>query len=226
MSKYNYWIPSTLTLLNLALGFTALLLNHPVYSLLFILVGCLFDIFDGILARMLKATSAFGKELDSLADIVTFGVAPAWLVYQHCLEHTVLNALLVTLLPIFSAIRLAKFNTDESQKTNFSGLPTPANGLFFASMPYLFITTSFSQVYLIPTLLFFCFLLVSPIRMFSFKDFKKGGPNTYFPLIFLILVVFGSFFLSLRIIPAGVLLYILLSVGYHWSIKATKKRNV
>ena len=223
MNKYKHWYPSTLTLLNLALGFVALLLNHPIYSMILILVGCLLDIFDGMVARLLKATSDFGRELDSLADIVTFGVAPAWLVYQHCLEHTVLNLLFVTLLPVFSAIRLAKFNTDASQKSNFLGLPTPANGLFFASMPYLFQTTGITENYLIPVILLFCILMVAPLRMFAFKDVTKGGPDTAFPLLFLVLVLGASFFLSLRIIPAGVLLYIILSVFYHILIKRTQK---
>lgn len=226
MNRYKYWFPSTLTLLNLALGFVAILLNHPIYSLLLILIGCFLDIFDGMLARLLNATSTFGKELDSLADIVTFGVAPAWLVYQHCLDHTVLNLLLVILLPLFSAIRLAKFNTDESQKVNFSGLPTPANGLFFASMPYLFLTTNLNEIYLISAVILFCILMIAPIRMFSFKDVQKGGPDTVFPLLFLLLVLFGSFFLSLLIIPAGVLLYVILSVFYNFLVKRTSKSNV
>lgn len=219
----RYWYPSSLTLLNLVLGFVAILLNHPVYSLMLILIGCFLDIFDGILARLLKATSAFGKELDSLADIVTFGIAPAWLVYQHCLDHTILNLLLVTLLPVFSAIRLAKFNTDESQKVSFSGLPTPANGLFFASMPYLLNTINLRETFLIPAIILFCILMIAPIRMFSFKDVNKGGPDTVFPLLFLLLVLGASFFLSLLIIPVGVLLYIILCVFYHFLVKWTLK---
>jgi CDP-diacylglycerol--serine O-phosphatidyltransferase len=226
MNRYKYWYPSTLTLLNLALGFVAILLNHPVYSLLLILIGCFLDVFDGILARLLKATSAFGKELDSLADIVTFGVAPAFLVYQHCLDHTVLNLLLVTLLPVFSAIRLAKFNNDGSQKSNFAGLPTPANGLFFASMPYLFQTTTITVAYLLPLILLFCILMVSPLRMFAFKDVGKGGPNTFFPLLFLVIVLIASFFLSLSVIPAGVIVYILLSVVYHLFVNRTQLKSV
>jgi CDP-diacylglycerol---serine O-phosphatidyltransferase len=226
MNRYKYWYPSTLTLLNLVLGFVAIVLDHPVYSLMLILIGCFLDVFDGIVARLLKATSAFGKELDSLADIVTFGVAPAWLVYQHCLDHSVQNLLLVAMIPVFSAIRLAKFNNDATQKSNFSGMPTPANGLFFASMPYLFEKTTMTEAHLIPLVMLFCFLLVSPLRMFAFKDVKKGGPDTVFPMIFLVLVLGASFFLSLLVIPAGVLLYILLSVIYHLYISRAQKHNV
>ena len=219
MKKYTYWYPSTLTLLNLALGFLAMTLNHPVYSLALILAGCFLDVFDGILARILHATSAFGKELDSLADIVTFGVAPAWLVYQLCMEHTTFNLLLVTLLPVFSAIRLAKFNNDDTQKTNFNGLPTPANGLFFASIPLLSQSMDLPSYALQSLILLFCLLMVAPLRMFAFKDIKKGGPDTFFPLLFLLLILIASFFLSLLVIPAGVLLYILLSVVYHWFLR-------
>jgi CDP-diacylglycerol---serine O-phosphatidyltransferase len=226
MNRYKFWYPSTLTLLNLALGFVAILLNHPVYSLSLILIGCFLDVFDGILARLLKATSDFGKELDSLADIVTFGVAPAYLVYSHCLEHTVPNLLLVTLLPVFSAIRLAKFNNDASQHSNFAGLPTPVNGLFFASMPYLFQTTGITESYLVPFILLFCILMVSPLRMFAYKDVGKGGPDTVFPILFLVIVLFASFFLSLSVIPVGVLVYIILSVGYHFFVHRTTKNSV
>lgn len=223
---YRYWFPSTLTLLNLALGVTAIAVNHPICSLLLILIGCFLDVFDGIVARLLHATSAFGKELDSLADLVTFGVAPALLVYQNCLDHSMLNIAMVALLPVFSAIRLAKFNNDETQKTNFAGLPTPANGLFFASMPYLVQTTGISSSIVIPLILLFCFLMVSPLRMFAFKQIKKGGSDTLFPLLFLALVLTSSFFLSILVIPAGVLLYILLSAFYHLSLLRTKKRSI
>lgn len=223
MKRYTFWIPSALTLLNLALGFVALLLDHPVYSLLLILIGCFFDVFDGILARLLKATSVFGKELDSLADIVTFGIAPAWLVYQHCLDHTVPNILLVCLLPVFSAIRLAKFNNDASQKSNFDGLPTPANGLFFASMPYLAQTTNIDPM---PFIIVFSLLMVAPLRMFAFKDVGKGGLDTVFPILFLLVVLVASFFLSLTVIPFGVLVYITLSIPYHFLLKRNQSKSV
>ena len=223
MNRYKHWYPSSLTLLNLALGFVAILLDHPVYSLLLILIGCFLDVFDGILARLLKATSDFGKELDSLADIVTFGIAPAFLLYQHCLDHTVLNLVLVTLLPLFSAIRLAKFNNDASQKSNFAGLPTPANGLFFASIPYLAQTMEINPI---PFILVFSLLMVAPLRMFAFKDVGKGGPDTVFPFLFLVIVLAASFFLSLNVIPFGVLVYIILSVLYHFFLKRTQKKSV
>ncbi len=225
MNKYKYWYPSILTLLNLALGFIAILLNHPVYSLMLILIGCFLDVFDGILARFMKATSAFGKELDSLADIVTFGIAPAWLLYQQCLEHTLVNLLLVTLLPVFSAIRLAKFNNDASQETNVAGLPTPATGLFFASMPNLLQHTGIPSTYLIPFIPLFCILMVAPFRMFAFKAVKKGGLDTVFPMLFLVLILVASFFLSLLVIPVGVLLYITLSAFYHPLIRRIQKRS-
>lgn len=225
MNRYRYWLPSTLTLLNLALGVAAMALNHPVYSLLCIVIGCFFDVFDGILARLVKGESAFGKELDSLADIVTFGVAPAMLVYRNCMEYSILNIALVALLPVFSAIRLARFNNDASQKTNFSGLPTPANGLFFASMPFISETMNLSSTQLTVLILLFSFLMVSPIRMFAFKDFGKGGPDALFPLIFLVLLLVGSFFLSLWIVPAGVLAYILLSLLYHLSLRRPKRQQ-
>lgn len=221
MQKYKYWIPSSLTLINLSLGVLAILINLPLYSLILIFIATIFDVFDGIVARALKAQSEFGKQLDSLADLVTFGVAPAFLMFQHCFAEESTIRFVVILIPIFSAIRLAKFNIDDSQKTNFRGLPTPANGLFFASFPVIISIHrwAISEIFFIGIILLFSFLLVSPIRMFAFKNIKKGGLDTFFPLIFLILLLLLSFFLSTLTIPIGVLLYVLMSIVYNILLK-------
>ena len=216
MKTIKHYIPSLFTLTNLVLGVLAVMVNHPVKSLIFILIACVFDIFDGIIARWLKATSNFGKELDSLADIVTFGVAPALLIYLNCFPSTLLYQLFVILIPVFSAIRLAKFNMDETQKSNFSGLPTPANGLFFASMPYLYQTDFMLKDWqLVVLIALFSLLMISPWRMFSFKNIGRGGIDTFIPLIFLVLILPAAFWLHLLVIPAGVVLYMLMSGIYH-----------
>lgn len=129
------WIPSIITISNLISGVLAMLLNEPNLSLILISSGAFFDVFDGIIARALKVQSEFGKQLDSFADLITFGIAPAFLVYNFCFSENSALRYLVILIPVFSAIRLVKFTISENQKTCFLGLPIPANGLFFASLP-------------------------------------------------------------------------------------------
>src|SRR5574344_2474740 len=139
-------IPNTLTSCNLISGCIAVtyaLGGSPEIALTFIIVGAVFDFFDGMSARLLKVSSPIGKELDSLADDVTFGVAPASLVmYQlqvvECPPFLYFAQPVIPffafLVAAFSALRLAKFNLDERQTTSFIGLPTPANALFWASL--------------------------------------------------------------------------------------------
>src|SRR5574344_602388 len=137
--------PNTLTCCNLISGSIATYFafsGRPAMALLFIIVGAVFDFFDGFAARLLHVSSPIGKELDSLADDITFGMAPASIVYMllgqlqypDCLED-VRNYVpfCAFLIAAFSALRLAKFNLDTRQTTSFIGLPTPANALFWAS---------------------------------------------------------------------------------------------
>lgn len=220
------YIPSLVTLLNLMAGFLAILLADPEISLALILIACIFDIFDGILARLLHATSEFGKQLDSLADIATFGIAPAFIVYHFCLPENILNAVIVSLIPLFSAVRLAKFNLDANQKYSFSGLPTPANGLFFASLPFVNQSGSFllSELIIFLLIIIFSILMIAPVRMFSFKNIRKKGKDTWIPLIFIAIIVLASCWLGWSVVPFGVILYILLSFVYHFSFKHTKTK--
>jgi CDP-diacylglycerol---serine O-phosphatidyltransferase len=228
MKKITACIPSLLTSVNLMLGILAILVNHPVDSLLLIVLALFFDVFDGLTARWLKAASAFGKQLDSLADIVTFGVAPAVLLYHHCLDNSLISKLLLVLIPLFSAIRLARFNTDESESMHFSGLPTPANGLFMASLPVLIESGWLkSGSWLLPVMIvFFSLLMIAPLRMFSFKKMNRGGADTFIPLIFLLVVLIAVFWLKLYIIPAGVLLYVLFSVIYHLTSQFNRTKKL
>lgn len=121
-------------------------------AFLFIIIGALFDFFDGMTARLLHVSSPIGKELDSLADLVTFGLAPAAIVHTYMKSELILNpdspilnssffishflVFLPFLLTAFSALRLARFNLDERQATSFIGLPTPANALFWGALLY------------------------------------------------------------------------------------------
>ena len=137
------YIPNSLTCCNLISGCVATAFafgSNPKTALLLIVIGAIFDFFDGMSARLLGVSSPIGKELDSLADVVTFGVAPATIVFSELcvLDYPALLEPLSKILPFFafvmaafSALRLAKFNLDTRQTTSFIGLPTPANALFW-----------------------------------------------------------------------------------------------
>lgn len=139
-------IPNTITCCNLISGCIATsfaFVNRPELALLWIVIGAVFDFFDGMSARLLGVSSPIGKELDSLADDITFGVAPATMVFAELsvMDYPALLEPLRDILPYFSyimaafaALRLAKFNLDTRQTTSFIGLPTPANALFWGSL--------------------------------------------------------------------------------------------
>jgi CDP-diacylglycerol---serine O-phosphatidyltransferase len=208
-------IPNFLTCCNILCGVLAII--FPKWGLILILLGASFDFLDGFAARLLKAYSNIGKDLDSLADMVTFGVAPAILLYQQ-------NVILALALPIFSALRLAKFNNDTRQTTSFLGLATPANGIFWAGIANLHFNQapiSIDPLYLNIVIALFCYLMISEIRMFSFKIKSKELKNIIFHLIFLTLIiilviVFLAFSLNILFsLPIIVIIYIILSFIKH-----------
>ena len=182
-------IPNAITCCNLISGCLAVIFAcYGVFpwALWAIIAGAVFDFFDGMAARLLHVSSPIGKELDSLADVVTFGVAPSvmlsmWLGGNSIHDHSTILPY-VTFLPLlmaaFSALRLAKFNLDERQTMGFIGLPTPANALFWASLivgwgRHLALFPAIVPVALVMMLLS-CYLLVSEIPMFALK-FKTWG---------------------------------------------------
>ena len=183
-------IPNTLTSCNLISGCIAIVfaLNANFsMALTFIVVGAVFDFFDGMSARLLGVSSPIGKELDSLADVVTFGVAPSSMIYSLLLilDKTGWNDTLAALVPYvafvmaaFSATRLAKFNLDERQTTSFIGLPTPANALFWGALIVggeEMLAEQSNVILLLVALVFLSsWLLVAEIPMFALK-FKHWG---------------------------------------------------
>ena len=233
-------IPNFITLLNLFFGLLAIisaLQGMLLLSALYIGVAALMDFFDGLAARMLNVSSDIGKELDSLADLVSFGVAPGLITFQLItgtgiiLEIASVNILPFTglIIPVFSALRLAKFNIDATQSSSFKGLPVPANALFFASLPLLetpviFEKTMLHQVLsaviengwlMIVIALLFSFLLVSPFRLFSLKFNNISWETHKIQLIFIVLSLILLIVFNFAALPVIIVAYILLSVLFY-----------
>jgi CDP-diacylglycerol--serine O-phosphatidyltransferase len=219
-------IPNLITCLNLFAGCVACVMAFKglyLAAFLCILLAAVFDFLDGMAARMLKAYSPLGKELDSLADLVSFGVAPGFMIYSVLTEaagammpHLSFIPFMAFVIPVFSACRLAKFNIDERQTTSFIGLPTPANAMFWAAgiagtagyaesgLPYTCV--------IVLLVIVFSWLLVSEIPMFSLKVKHlswKGNERRY------ILVASGIpavIFLHSAGLSLVILLYIFMSL--------------
>jgi len=214
--------------MNLCCGFSAILMADLHLSTILLLTGMFFDVLDGLVARMLKVQSQFGKELDSLADLVSFGVAPAYLyTLVMPVDHWVMYIPAFFIL-IGSAVRLAVFNLRPPTKY-FLGLPTPASTFFLAG---LFIGVEFDSEIMntlinypalyaaIPLILMS--LNLSKLKMFSFK---QVGSNLNFNIFILIcLLVFACLtFVNYKMaMPVGVIIYVILSLAY--SIK-TREDN-
>ena len=172
-------IPDAITSYNLLCGSIAVFLATQgafIWAFVFILAGAFFDFFDGLSARLLKAPSPIGIQLDSLADDITFGLAPAMMLF--CFLRPILGwwALLALLMAAFSALRLAKFNVDERQHESFIGLATPANAIFWGGiccLPISVIAYDWIAWVLIGLSFVSCWLLNAEIPFFSFKSFKK-----------------------------------------------------
>ena len=145
-------IPNILTLANLFCGILAIKVGfseHYFLAAFFVVLGAFFDFLDGFAARLLKVQGELGKHLDSLADMVTFGVAPGVVMYSFLssfIEDSYIPYISFVI-PLLSAVRLAKFNIDSNQSDKFIGLPTPANALFFVFIPLLFVLESFGWDY-------------------------------------------------------------------------------
>lgn len=230
--KIKQNIPNFLTCCNLLCGCLAIVqvfegnLNWAAYL---IGIAAIFDFFDGFAARLLGVSSPIGKDLDSLADMVTFGVVPGVIMYKlifllylnanisvsfELIEKKLYLCYVAFLIPIFSAIRLAKFNNDTRQTESFIGLPTPANAIFIASL--ILIPTEYTERFTPGILcllsLTLSLLLVAPIPLFAlkFKSFGWKGNEIRFVFLSLSLgLLIGLQFLG---IPLIIILYIVLSV--------------
>lgn len=229
-------IPNTLTALNLFCGSIAVLsfLNHfYLLGIILIFVASIADFFDGFVARLLKVQSELGKELDSLADMVSFGFVPGTILYVALLKTTNYSdftglieneeymPFIGFLITVFSGLRLAKFNIDTRQSTSFIGLPTPANTLFFLTIPSIWLnaeSTDFiheiisNPTILILSTLLFSYLLIAELPLIALKFKGFGFKGNAFRYILIISGIISTILFTYLAIPVILVLYILLSI--------------
>jgi CDP-diacylglycerol---serine O-phosphatidyltransferase len=238
---YN-WIPNFLTSLALVSGSLSVFFaidGHLAWAGIFILVAALFDFLDGLAARALKAYSEIGKQLDSLADVISFGLAPAAILFT-LFEYALFGRnqpiqdidakwyewlILFTsfLIPVFSAFRLAKFNIATNQDKNFIGMPTPANALLWASfalmlslpkyteiLRMLYTTKNFLAIVIVTSL-----MLVSRIPMFSMKFSNFSWEGNWYRYLFILVSVGLLIFLNVYAIPLIFLIYVLTNMIFY-----------
>jgi len=216
-------IPNTITCLNLISGciatYWAFQGNYEL-ALLFIVIGAVFDFFDGMSARLLHVSSPIGKELDSLADDITFGFAPSAIVFSYLVPLTShlspLTSYLAFIMAAFSALRLAKFNLDERQALGFIGLPTPANALFWGSLIVglgdQIATLPYAAIIILLGTFVSSYLLVSEIPMFALKFKTWGWKGNEVKYIFLLTCIPLLLFLGVSGLAAIIAWYVILSV--------------
>lgn len=185
-------IPNVITCLNLLSGSIAVYLatsNQFVIAFMFILLGAFFDFWDGLVARKLGVSSKLGIEMDSLADDITFGLAPSMMLMYYLKPIIGWWALIALLMAAFSALRLGKFNIDERQTSSFLGLATPANAIFWGSitcLPYQAVCQPWMPWCLLAISLLSCWLLVCEIPFCSLKFKSFGWRDNYDKYVFLI----------------------------------------
>lgn len=222
-------IPNIITLLNLFSGTIAITLAFNanfIGVVIWVVIAAIFDFFDGMAARLLKAYSPLGKELDSLADIVSFGVAPAAALYVLMRNNFIYPDVLQTishlipylafLIPVFAAYRLAKFNIDTRQSHSFIGLPTPANGLFWVSYCYaidkLLLHNELIIYATVIAVIIMSILMIAEIPMFSFKFKNKGFKGNVKQIIQITLTIALVAIFGIGGVALSIIAYILLSI--------------
>ena len=210
-------IPNFLTALNLltgVLGIINVFEGNYQHTLFFIIIAGLFDFLDGFTAKFLQSTSSFGKELDSLADMVTFGVLPALFLFKlapltpnnlHWLAYS------AALIPVFAAFRLAKFNLDSTQSDAFIGLPTPAAALLTVTIvkaSFLVSWIYFTPIYSLSVSL----LMIIPIKMLSFKFTSLVLSGNELRYLTLLVMIIGLALFQLNFLPYMIPIYLMLSL--------------
>ena len=215
-------LPNFITLLNLlsgVLGILWVLEGQPLYGAYFVILSATFDFFDGFAARLLKVQSDMGKELDSLADVVSFGVLPGILLYSLTKSQTEASFLpyCTLIIPMLSAYRLAKFNLDTRQSDRFIGLPTPANALLLTTIPYLAARWPelspwlSSPIALVVIAWLTSLLLVAELPLIALKFKNSSFTDNSYRYALLVIGAACLVWLQLAGIPLVILAYLLLS---------------
>lgn len=213
-------IPNTITLLNQFSGIVACIFAYNSrfdLALLFVLIGATLDFMDGAMARLLHVSSPLGKELDSLADVITFGLVPGMIAFRllgplaEVWEYMPYLGFLITL---FSTYRLGKFNIDERQTTSFIGLATPANAIFWLGLAYGYqsLLSAVSPWFVLVAVVVSSYLLVCELPMFSFKFHNFGWAENRIRYMFILGAIVLAVVFFRQSLPLIILWYILLSV--------------
>ena len=228
-------LPNFITCLNLVCGCLALVsVFHKALDMAAYLIGAalIFDYLDGTLARLLNVKGEFGKQLDSLADVVTFGVVPGFIMYQMLttsvfetfgmLSNSDIKwniAFIALLIPVFSALRLAKFNIDTRQSESFIGVPTPANTILIASFPLIlifepdsFLAPSLHNLIVLISITIGCsYLLICELPLFSLKFKNFNWKENQIRFVFLILSLLLLVIFKYTGLALVIILYVVLS---------------
>ena len=188
-------------------------------ALLFIVIGAVFDFFDGMVARLLHVSSPIGKELDSLADCITFGFAPSAIIFSYLCTfhlHLIVLPFLAFVMAAFSALRLAKFNLDERQAMGFIGLPTPANALFWGSLIAgagdWISTLPYAYLIILAASFLSSYLLIAEIPMFALKFKTWGWKGNEIKYIFILTCIPLLLLLGVSGFAAIIAWYVILSI--------------
>jgi len=223
-------VPNAITLLNLFCGCIALvsIAKGDFYGgFIFVCLGIFLDFFDGFFARLFKVSSPLGLQLDSLADMVTSGVVPGYVMYSMfaMMTDNVYVPYIGFVITLGACFRLANFNIDERQTDSFIGLPTPANALFFLSLPLIpksmLVIELFTNLwFLIVISLLSAYIMNAEIPLFSLKIKKLNFKDNMLPMVFLFLSVLLLLFFQFSGIPLVILMYILLSIINNKFLKA------
>lgn len=223
-------IPNLLTCANLSCGFLGILVAFRVgfewilIASILTFIASVFDFLDGLSARLLNRFSEFGKQLDSLADMVTFGVLPGVIIYR-LFQNSNFDGLPVELsyisilLPVFSALRLAKFNLESNTTLGFVGLPTPASAILISSLPFIIKYDHYgigqfllNPIVLSIVVLVVCFLMISSISMFNLKMTSLKLTENKVRYLFLFCSALLLLFFHFAGIPFVITLYVLISI--------------
>jgi CDP-diacylglycerol---serine O-phosphatidyltransferase len=242
MSGFVRQIPNIVTSLNLAAGSLAVIFavdGHLIWAGIFICLAAVFDFLDGFAARIFNAYSELGKQLDSLADLISFGLAPAAILFT-LLEFSLFeknqpiyqiaarwNEWLILfsalLMPVFGAVRLARFNVSQSEESFFRGLPIPANGIFWASMGLMLEVPRYPELFqlifythnLLILGLFTSGMMVITLPMFSLKLKSLNLKENWYRYVFLVIAIVLLATLNVYGLALTILAYIFLNIGFY-----------